>query len=73
VGEARADLGLGPHSAASQPKGATARDLLAFAGYLGAAFPLLFVNSVAWLALTPFALLTNAIFKPRREAAQQAT
>lgn len=73
VGEARADLGLGRDSAASQSGGATAKDILAFAGYAGAAFPLLFVNSVAWLALTPFALLTNAILKPRRAAAQQAT
>lgn len=73
VAAARADLGLGPDGAAAQAGGATAKDVLAFAGYVGAAMPLLFVNSVAWLALTPFALLTNAILKPRREAAQTTT
>lgn len=73
VGAARAELGLGPDGAAALAGGAGAKDVLAFAGYVGAALPILFVNSVAWLALTPFALLSNAIRKPRREAAQQAT
>lgn len=71
VGAARTELGLGPDGAAARSDRASARDVLAFAGFVGAALPLLFVNSVAWLALTPFALLTNAILKPRREAAQQ--
>lgn len=69
VDEARSTLNL---QRGDQELRATAADVLAFVGYLGAAVPVLLLNGTLSMLLTPIALLSNALRKDRgkRAAAQ---
>lgn len=67
VGEARQRLGVPARDA---ELAATASDVLALAGYLLAGVPVLALNAVGSLLLTPVALISNAVLKSRRAAGQ---
>jgi hypothetical protein len=67
VGEMRRRLGVPARDTEIK---ATASDVLALVGYLLAGVPVLLLNSVGSLLLTPVALISNAILKSRRAAGQ---
>ena len=67
VGQARQRLGV---PARDQRIPATVSDVLALVGYLLAAVPVLALNAVGSLLLTPVALISNAVIKSKRAAGQ---